>query len=101
MGLLFLFVLLLLDGKATYREIIGALLVASSPSIIDRVQRLIAFFFRITEHPMDNFFSLSHLVFVNNSGWLDMWPALQTHGSQRSAPPKLQAGLLCVKAKWR
>lgn len=71
MGLLFLFVLLILDGKATYREIIGALLIASSPSIIDRVQRLIAFFFRVTEHPMDNVFSLSHVIVTHNSGWLD------------------------------
>jgi hypothetical protein len=107
MALLFLFILLILDGKATYREIIGALLIASSPSIIDRVQRLFAFFFHITQHPMDNVFSVSRLFFVDNSVWLDnvtifdIWTFLLVFiGIHKISGLRLQWSFLSVLLLW-
>jgi hypothetical protein len=108
MGLLFLVALLAFDAKADYREIVGSLLIASAPSIIDRVQRISAFFCGATAHATDDFFSLSRLVFAGDTSfWLtnlsifDVWTfVLVVIGIHKVSGLRLLSSFFTVLALW-
>jgi hypothetical protein len=108
MGLLFLVALLVLDGRAGYREIVGSLLIASAPSIIDRVQRILAFFCGFSAHSTDDFFSLGRLFLAGDTSfWLanltifDLWTlALVVLGVYKVSGLRFPAALLAALLLW-